>query len=121
MPDLSAIQNDYAALGVQVIGAAGDAAVDSARVLKFIREFKVNFPVWVNAQTSDMERFGVGTVLPATVIVDKNGKIVWRAIGVIKPAELRKELDKILLPKVNEAAQAAKTAANTKNTSLVPA
>jgi hypothetical protein len=68
-----------------------------------------------------MERFGVGTVLPATVIVDKNGKIVWRAIGVIKPAELRKELDKILLPKVNEAAQAAKTAAKTKNTSLVPA
>jgi thiol-disulfide isomerase/thioredoxin len=121
MPDLSAIQNDYAALGVQVIGAAGDAAADSAKVLKFIREFKVNFPVWVNAQTSDMERFGVGTVLPATVIIDKNGKIVWRAIGVIKPAELRKELDKILLPKVNEAAQAAKTAAKTKNTSLVPA
>jgi len=121
MPDLSAIQNDYAALGVQVVGAAGDASADSAKVLKFIREFKVNFPVWVNAQTSDMERFGVGTVLPATVIVDKNGKIVWRAIGVIKPAELRKELDKILLPKVNEAAQAAKTAAKTKSTSLVPA
>jgi thiol-disulfide isomerase/thioredoxin len=122
MADLSAIQNDYAALGVQVVGAAGDAAADSAKVLKFIREFKVNFPVWVNAQNSDMERFGVGTVLPATVIVDKNGKIVWRTIGVIKPDELRKELDKILLPKVNEAAQAAKRAgAKTKNTSLVPA
>jgi thiol-disulfide isomerase/thioredoxin len=122
MPDLSAIQNDYAALGVQVIGAAGDTAADGAKVLKFIREFKINFPVWVNAQASDMERFGVGTVLPATVIVDKNGKIVWRTIGVIKPDELRKELDKILLPKVNEAAQAAKRAeAKTKNTSLVPA
>ncbi|MEO8041165.1 MAG: TlpA disulfide reductase family protein, partial [Acidobacteriota bacterium] len=43
MPDLSSIQKDYAALGVQVIGAAGDAATDSAKVLKFIREFKVNF------------------------------------------------------------------------------
>ena len=122
MPDLSAIQNDYAALGVQVVGAAGDAAADGAKVLKFIREFKVNFPVWMNAQTSDMERFGVGRVLPATVIVDKNGKIIWRTIGAIKPDELRRELDKILLPKVNEAAQAAKRAASkTKNTSLVPA
>ena len=122
MPDLSAIQNDYAALGVQVIGAAGDSASDGAKVLKFIREFKVNFPVWLDAKTADMERFGVGTVLPATVIIDKNGKIVWREIGVIKPSELRKELDKILLPKVNEAAKVAKAAQpKTKNSSLVPA
>lgn len=122
MPDLSAIQNDYAALGVQVIGAAGDAASDSAKVMKFIRDFKVNFPVWVGAATTDMERFGVGTVLPATVIVDREGKIVWREVGVIKPVELRKELDKILLPKVAEATKVAKAEkAKTKNTSLVPA
>lgn len=122
MPDLSAIQNEYAALGVQVIGAAGDAAMDSARVLKFIRGYKLNFPVWVGAQTSDMERFGVGSVLPATVIIDRDGKIVWREIGIIKPLELRKELDRILLPKVAEATKVAKAdRAKTKNTSLVPA
>lgn len=119
MPDLSAIQNDYAALGVQVIGAAGDAAADSAKVLKFIREFKVNFPVWVGASTDDMERFGVGTVLPATVIIDKNGKVIWREIGIIKPEVLRKELDKLLLPKVAEATKVAKK--QQKNSSLVPA
>ncbi len=122
MPDLSSIQNDYAALGVQVIGAAGDEAGESAKVLKFIREFKVNFPVWVGATTDDMQRFGVGTVLPATVIVDREGKIVWREIGIIKPDVLRKELDKLLLPKVNEAAKVAKAEKKkTANTSLVPA
>lgn len=122
MPDLSAIQNDYAPLGVQVIGAAGDEAADGAKVLKFSREFKVNFPVWVGAKTEDMERFGVGTVLPATVIIDREGKIVWREIGVIKPEVLRKELDKLLLPKVNEAAKAAKSQkSKTTNASLVPA
>lgn len=117
MPDLAAIQNEYGPLGVQVIGAAGDAIADSAKVLKFSREFKVNFPVWLGASTEDMRRFGVGEVLPATVIIDRNGKIVWREIGIIRPAELRKELDKLLLPKVSDAAKAAKT----KNTSLVPA
>lgn len=122
MPDLSAIQNEYAALGVQVIGAAGDAAADSAKVLKFIREYKLNFPIWIGAQTSDMERFGVGSVLPATVIIDREGKIVWREIGIIKPLGLRKELDKILLPKVAEATKLAKAdKPKTKNTSLVPA
>ena len=122
MPDLSAIQNDYAALGVQVIGAAGDEAAESAKVLKFIREFKVNFPIWVGAKTEDMERFGVGTVLPATVIVDRDGKIVWREIGIVKPVELRKKLDSLLLPKVNEAAKIAKAnRPKTANSSLVPA
>lgn len=122
MPDLAAIQNDYAALGVQVIGAAGDEAAEAAKVLKFTREFKVNFPVWVGATTDDMQRFGVGTVLPATVIISKDGKIVWREIGIIKPDVLRKELDKLLLPKVNEAAKIAKAEkAKTQNVSLVPA
>lgn len=122
MPDLAAIQNEYAPLGVQVIGAAGDATVESAKVLKFIREFKVNFPVWLGASTEDMRRFGVGEVLPATVIIDRNGKIVWREIGIIKAVELRKELDKLLLPKVAEATKSAKAEkAKTKNASLVPA
>ena len=122
MPDLSAIQNDYAALGVQVIGAAGDAAADSAKVLKFVRQYKLNFPIWVGASTDDMTRFGVGSVLPATVIIDQNGKIVWREIGIIKPVEVRKELDKLLLPKVTQAASQAKAdKPKSKNSSLVPA
>ena len=108
MPDLSAIQNEYAALGVQVIGAAGDAASDSAKVLKFVRQYKLNFPIWVGASTDDMTRFGLGTVLPATVIVDQNGKIAWREIGIIKPIEVRKELDRLLRPKVTAAATAGK-------------
>ncbi len=122
MPDLSAIQNDYAALGVQVIGAAGDEAADGTKVLKFIRDHKINFPIWLGATTDDMKRFGVGEVLPATVIINKDGKIVWRQIGIIKPVELRKELDKLLLPNVAEAAKVAKAEkAKTKHSSLVPA
>lgn len=122
MPDLSAIQNDYAALGVQVIGAAGDEAADGAKVLSFIREFKVNFPVWIGATTEDMKRFGLGEVLPATAILDKEGKIVWREIGIVKPDVLRKELDKLLLPKLAEATKVAKAERKpTDNVSLVPA
>ena len=122
MPDLSAIQNDYAALGLQVIGAAGDGAADSAKVLKFIREFKVNFPVWIGSTTADMERFGVGSVLPATVVIDKTGKIVRREVGIIKPAELREFLDSLLLSSVKEAEKIAKTDKKKPvNSSLVPA
>ena len=119
MPDLSAIQNDYAALGVQVIGATADEAGESAKVLKFIRQYKINFPVWLGATTDDMTRFGVGTVLPATVIIGRDGKIVWREIGIIKPAALRKELDKLLSDGMKTAAKTAP--AKSQNASAVPA
>lgn len=100
MPDLSAIQNEYAPLGVQVIGATADTEKDKAKVLKFVREVKVNFPVWMNVTNAQMEDFGVGKVLPATVIVNREGKIVWRKVGKIDAVELRKELDKLLDEKI---------------------
>lgn len=107
MPDLSSIQDDYGPFGVQVIGAAGDTAADSAKVTKFIREFKVNFPVWVGASTDDMQRFGAETVLPATVVIGRDGKIIRREIGIIKPAELREFLDAIVKSSVKEAEKTA--------------
>lgn len=118
MPYLTSVQNDYAALGVQVIGATADEAAESAKVLKFVRETKMNFPVWLGATTADMTRFGVGTVLPATVIVNREGKIVWREIGIIKPAVIRKELDRLI-----SGSMPAKAAKKEKkeNASLVPA
>jgi len=121
MPYLTALQNDYAALGVQVIGATADEEAESAKVLKFVRETKMNFPVWLGATTADMTRFGVGTVLPATVIINREGKIVWREIGIIKPDVLRKELDRLLAESAPKPSQVAKKNKKKENASLVPA
>jgi len=96
MPDLAAIQNEYAALGVQVIGASADEVSDRPKVLKFIQETKVNFPVWMGATTADMSRFGLGTALPGTVVIDKTGKIVKVISGVVKAEDLRKDIDGML-------------------------
>jgi thiol-disulfide isomerase/thioredoxin len=118
MPDLSAIQNDYAPLGVQVIGATADAEKDKAKVLKFVRDVKVNFPIWLGLTNPQMESFGVGKALPATVIVNREGKIIWRKVGKIDAAELRKELDKLLDSKVAHSKMRDK---KKDLTSLVPA
>jgi thiol-disulfide isomerase/thioredoxin len=107
MPDLSAIQNEFAALGVQVIGASTDEAKDRDKVLQFIKELKINFPIWMGATAEDTLRFGVGTALPATVIIGKDGKIVKTISGIINPAELRRDIEKLL--------QDAETQAKTEN------
>jgi thiol-disulfide isomerase/thioredoxin len=96
MPDLAAIQNEYAALGVQVVGASADAPEDRAKVLEFVKETKVNFPVWTGATVADMSRFGLGAALPGTVIIGRDGKVVRVISGVVNQADLKKQIDAML-------------------------
>ena len=96
MPDLAAIQNEYAALGVQVIGASADEAGDRGKILKFVKETKINFPVWVGAGVADMTRFGLDAALPGTVIIGKDGRVIKVISGVVHQADLKKQIDQML-------------------------
>ncbi len=103
MPDLAAIQNEYAALGVQVIGAAANEAEDRAEILRFIKETKINFPVWLGATTTQMMCFGLGGALPGTVIIGRDGTVAKVISGIVNAAELRKQLDEMLAATATEA------------------
>ncbi|HZS07678.1 MAG TPA: TlpA disulfide reductase family protein [Blastocatellia bacterium] len=121
MPDLAAIQNQYAALGVQVIGASADTLAEQKAVRKFITDLKINFPVWLGATTEDMARFGLGPALPCTAVIGRDGKIValWR--GVIKAADLKKQLDTLIAKSQREAReQIAQARVKSQDASSVP-
>lgn len=111
MPDLAALQNEYAALGLQVIGASADKAADRAKVLQFIKETKINFPIWTGATAADMSRFGLGEALPGTVVLDKEGRIVRVISGVVNRADLKKQIETMLGAAEKTAAKAEKTTA----------
>lgn len=96
MPDLAEIQSEFAPFGVQVIGANADAPEDRPKVLKFIREAGVNFPVWMGSGTEDMVRFGLGEALPGTVLIDKQGRVAKVISGIVDPASLRSDIEKLL-------------------------
>lgn len=96
MPDLAAIQNEFAALGVQVIGVNTDDADDRNKVLQFVRETKVNFPIWVGGSMEHMVRFGLGTALPGTVVLGRDGQVAKIISGVVDQARLRKEIEALL-------------------------
>jgi thiol-disulfide isomerase/thioredoxin len=102
MPDLAAIQNQYAALGVQVIGATANTLAEQKEVRKFIADFKINFPVWLGASVEDMARFGLGPALPGTAVIGRDGKIVAVYPGVIKEADLKKQIDALIAERQRE-------------------
>lgn len=122
MPDLAAIQNQYAALGVQVIGASADTLAEQKTVREFIAKVKINFPVWLGATTEDMARFGLGPGLPGTAIIGRDGKIVAVYQGVIKEADLKKQLDTLIAKSQSDAKEQIALARKAKraDTSSVP-
>jgi hypothetical protein len=96
MPDLVAIQNQYAAFGVQVVGASLDALADQKEVRKFTTDMRINFPVWLGATKEDLARFGLGPTIPSTVVIGRDGKIVTVFRGAIRQADLRRQLNALV-------------------------
>jgi peroxiredoxin len=96
MPDLVALQNEFAAHGVQVIGASADTAADRNKVLQFVKDHKINFPIWLGATTAATLRFGLGAALPSTVLIGRDGRIVRSISGVLNQADLKKHIESML-------------------------
>lgn len=121
MPDLATIQNQYAALGVQVVGASADTLAEVKAVRQFIKDAAINFPIWLGATTEQMSQFGLGPALPGTAIIGRDGKIVAVFPGVITQEEIKKHLDKLVAQADQEAKRDLLAAAKKKpETSSVP-
>ena len=96
MPAFISLQSEYAAWGVQVIAASADTAETEGQVVKFVREKKLSFPIWLGATSDQMLSLGLGSELPGTVIIDRDGTIVSRFKGMVKESDLKKEVDALL-------------------------
>lgn len=102
MPDLAAIQNEFGSFGVQVIGVNTDDEDDRKKVLQFVKETKINFPVWVGGSIEQMMRFGLGGALPGTVVIGQDGRIAKIISGVVDPVALKKDIEALLSVAIND-------------------
>ena len=96
MPDLQAVQTDYASRGVTVVGLAID---DAVAVRQFRDRLQLRLPLLITgAAGSDLSRQLGNTlgVLPYTVLVDARGQIVRSKVGRLTGNELRTWLDRHL-------------------------
>jgi len=104
-PDLVKVDSDYRSKGLNFVAVSLDDITDiKTAVPKFLNEMKATMPV-VLLNVNDPEP-AIKAVddkwdgeLPATFLYDKEGKIVYRHFGKIKPDELRAALDKVVVSK----------------------
>lgn len=82
IPELQAIHDRYASRGFAVIGVSVDESGPEA-VRTFVQEQKMTYPIVLDPQ-GKMASILQTSVLPTTVLLDRNGRIVWKKYGLIR-------------------------------------
>jgi len=99
-PDLVKIDEDYRARNLNFVTVSlDDVSEIGSEVPKFLKEMKATMPtVLLNVNDPEPAIKAVDATwdgqLPATFLYDKDGKVVFRRFGKIKPDELRDAIDK---------------------------
>ena len=96
MPRIVALDRDLRDEGLRVIGAAANGRDDVEAVRKFMGEQGMTFEEWCWVSAKDMRFYGVGPGIPASVLLDRQGAVRWRAQGPIDDATARAEIAKVL-------------------------
>lgn len=96
MPLLAEVQERYADRGVVVIGASADDASTRDKIEEFVQGIGISFPIWTGATTIDTERFGLGTALPVTAIIDQQGRVAFRIVGILKRRQVVSRIEYLI-------------------------
>ncbi len=96
LPMLNAVAKQYAPKGVVFIEASLDGKRDEQKIPAFLAKEEVEFHVWVGATPGTLKKLSLGKIIPATLIVDRNGRAVGRLLGEARRHELTLRLDWIL-------------------------
>lgn len=96
MPDLIRLQKEYGKEGLQIIGITYPPE-QLARVRRFTRALKVNYPVALGTRET-RAGFSADQTLPLTVIIDREGAIRGTIAGILLPAEFNEQIKPLLRP-----------------------
>jgi len=96
MPMLMDAERQYGARGVVFVGVSLDDRKTRRNIPEFVNNYRINFPVWIGATSDDAARMGLGNIVPSTVFVDRDGRIIARVEGTLRPEELKERIEWLL-------------------------
>jgi thiol-disulfide isomerase/thioredoxin len=101
-PDLVRIDAEFRPRGLEfVVVSVDDVSEIKTGVPRFLRRMRAEMPAYLlNATDTDSAVTSVDPTwngeLPATFLYDREGKVVFKHTGIVKPVELRAALEKVL-------------------------
>jgi thiol-disulfide isomerase/thioredoxin len=96
LPRLSKLNEEFAGRNVHFVAVSIDEPKDRAKVGPYLAEQKIRLDAWVGGDAGLLERFGMGEIVPATLILDERGQVVTRIMGEAREEDVRSRLDWLL-------------------------
>ncbi len=93
MPRLVRLSRELGPKGLAVVGVALDDGGEE-KVRRFVGELRVNYPVVMTGRLSQIE-FGLDG-LPATVLVDREGRVAKTYVGAVREQDFRADVETLL-------------------------
>jgi len=91
-PMLSQLAGKFAGRKVRFVAISADDDPKNrkqrAKIDQFLNEQKPAMEIWLDADLDALQRCGLGNVLPATMILDENGQIVFRIEGQAREEDI---------------------------------
>ncbi|HTR68134.1 MAG TPA: redoxin domain-containing protein [Terriglobales bacterium] len=97
MPWFAELQKQYGPEGLQVVGVSVDDDATADDLAKFAKDLGVNYPILLGKENVENAYGGV-QFLPATLYIDREGKIVDKVFGLKGRGEIEDGIKKILGP-----------------------
>ena len=95
IPDLVELKNKYKDKDFEIIGITVDQSNTIDQVKPFIEQYKINYPI-AYANTEIIKNYGGIDAIPTSFIINKEGKIVSKHVGLIMKEQYIKEIEEIL-------------------------
>ncbi|MDQ1450717.1 MAG: hypothetical protein QOK38_583 [Acidobacteriaceae bacterium] len=96
LPHLSKLSQDYAGKNVQFVAVSIDAPKDHEKIEPLLHRLSVDLDVWTGADLDTLEKFGLGNVVPGTIVIDEKGQVIARVMGEARDEDVRTPLDWLL-------------------------
>jgi len=96
LPLLEEIERLEAARGVEVVAVSADGPGREAEVQRFVATRRLRLEVRTGATVADMEALGLGSALPATLVVDRDGAVAFRLLGPLRREDLVERIEWLL-------------------------
>jgi thiol-disulfide isomerase/thioredoxin len=106
LPRLSQIASSYSGKPVNFVLISIDDLKDRGKISSALAKLHVDLASWVGADSDTLSSFGLGNIVPGTVILDQTGQPVARVMGEARAEDVRKAVDWLLDGKSGDSPQA---------------
>jgi thiol-disulfide isomerase/thioredoxin len=96
MPMLSKLSKDFAPQDVVFLAVSLDDAKLQSRIPRFLEKKKIALSVFTGVTPATLHDFQLGEIVPATIILDRNGPAIFRIMGQASKKDIVSRVDWLL-------------------------